>query len=131
LSKRIDELQEKARLDSVDIPDSVPSLESSAFFAEHSSDILFTEEVARADDLAITLHSNKIVDGTVAIRTQIQNPALWATTAGLVVESLTASAVAFATEMNWDCDVEMAGALHGSALLLQEPESGSEPHTPD
>jgi hypothetical protein len=93
------------------IPASIPPLETTAFCEIHKQDIKFYEQVARADELAVALHSTRDQRGNLEFEPRYQDAAMVARTAGLAVAALTTSTVSLAKVMGLTCDAATAAEL--------------------
>jgi hypothetical protein len=124
LKQNASELEGFAKQKALKVPGSVPDQETSEFFASHSQDIRFCEEVSRGDDLAVALHTQRDEKGNQAIRTQVVDTSMSVKTAGLAIAAMTGSTVAFAEAMGWPHDAATAKDLDElSERLTNSPDA--------
>jgi hypothetical protein len=120
LQESIENYRRKAADLRITIP-AAPSIQSTSFYREHLQTLRFAEEVARADDLAVTMHTKRD-QGNIEFHTKVVDARLAKNIAGMSVLALTASTIAFATGLGWPYDEEMAAELQQEgARLADEP----------
>jgi hypothetical protein len=112
----------------ISIPEEAPSIEATPFYREHEQDFRFTEEVARGDELAVSLHTKKTEADGVEIHTQIVDAELFRRVAGMSVLTLVASVTAFTTALRWPYDESRAAELQAAGTrLTEESPNGVDP----
>jgi hypothetical protein len=120
LQESIENYRRKAADLGITIP-AAPSIQSTSFYREHLQTLRLAEEVARADDLAVTMHTKRD-QGNIEFHTKVVDARLAKNIAGMSVLALTASTIAFATGLGWPYDEEMAAELQQEgARLADEP----------
>jgi hypothetical protein len=104
----------------INIPDAAPSIESTPFYREHLTTLRFAEEAARADDLAVTMHTKKDDQGNIGVHTKVIDARLTRGVAAMSVLALTASTIAFATGLGWPYDESVAAELQREGTRLAD-----------
>jgi hypothetical protein len=102
------------------IPETAPSIENTPFYREHAEMLRFAEEAARADDLAVAMHTKKDNQGTTGIHTKVVDAKLARGVAGVSVLALTASTIAFATALGWPYSESVAAELQREGARLTD-----------
>ncbi len=120
LQEAANEYRRKAAELGMSIPDTAPSIEDTPFYREHAEMLRFAEEAARADDLAVAMHTKKDDQGTMEIHTKVVDAKLARGIAGMSVLALTGSTMAFATALGWPYSESVAAELQREGARLTD-----------
>jgi hypothetical protein len=104
----------------ISIPDALPDMRETPFFAKSANSLRFVDEVASPSDFAAMLHTVNDDDGNPSLHTRITDNALLTGVVADAVDAMRASAVALARALNWPLDTDIVAEIAGAVERLSE-----------
>jgi hypothetical protein len=102
------------------IPDRLPDIRDTAYFANSANSLRFVDEVASQGDFAAMLHTVKDDEGNASLHTRIGDATLLTGVIADAVDALRVSAVALTKTFNWPLDTGLAAEISEEVERLSE-----------